>query len=65
MLTRAADKLSLKLAGAEAKEEGLLLANKEAQARMEAAEVSEGKMGTLQSFFGNGAAVCCCVQAEE
>lgn len=39
MLTRAADTLSLKLAGTEAKQEGLVLAAQEARHRMEAAEV--------------------------
>lgn len=39
MLMRAADTLALKLAGAEATREGLLLAADEAKARMVAAEV--------------------------
>eukprot|EP00983_Pelagomonas_calceolata_P111717 1159813-Pelagomonas_calceolata.AAC.5 len=42
MLARAADTLSLKLAGAEAKQEGLVLAAQEARDRKEEAEVSTG-----------------------
>jgi len=63
MLARAADTLSLKLAGAEAKQDGLVLAAQEAHSRMEAAEVHGGARRPWSLLLCTCVCMCVCVCA--